>query len=245
VELQRLTAGQWRTLRRARLVRDRSQWGFNSSATFAVRQPGLVLRAFVPERSARPCYAATASETWTSGVGSGSSGTRVIDRTLLCSTGERGGIRMVKVHASPVTRRGLTQDEASFSVWSGDAGGLVGASTGSLTILPDNCKETAARVSLQAGKLPSRPPGPDGRTFTCEVPLRVLVRVRAVFREATSLERIPPPAAGYDESLAARGEVSLASLAVRTVGGRALAFATVSASGRARLHVARNCMEDT
>jgi hypothetical protein len=245
VELQRLTAGQWRTLRRARFVADRSSYGVKGAVTFTVRQPGLVLRAFVPERSARPCYTATASETWTSGVRRGSPGTRVIDRALLCSTGMRGGIRMVKVHASPVTRRGPTQNEASFSVWSGDAGSLVGASTGSLTINPEQCEETGARVPPQAGKLLRRPLGPDGRTFMCEVPLRVLVRVRAVFREATSLERNPPPAPGYDPWLAARGEVSLASLIVRTLGGRPLAFATVSASGRPQLHVARTCMEDT
>jgi hypothetical protein len=245
VALQRLTAGQWHTLRRARFVRDRSSYGVNAAVTFTVRQRGLILRAFVPERSARPCYMATASETWTSGVRTGSPGARVIDRTLLCSTGMRGGIRMVVVRASPPTRQGLTQYEASFSVWSGDAGSLVGASTSSLTIYPDACKETGAQVPLEARKLTSRPPGPDGRAFMCEVPPRVFVRVRAVFREATSLERNPPPAPGYDEWLSARGQVSLASLAVRTMGGRPLAFATVSGSGRARLFVARGCSEDT
>jgi hypothetical protein len=245
VVLQRLAAGQWRTLRRARFVRDRSSYGVNASVvTFTVRQRGLVLRAFVPDRSARPCYVATASETWTSGVRTGALGSRVIDRTLLCSTRMQGGIQMVTVHASPMRQRPV-QDEASFYVSSGYVGGLVGASTNSLTIYPDACKETAARVPLEAGKLPSRPPGPDGRTFKCEVPLRVLVRVRAVFREATSLERNPPPAPGYDARLAARGEVSLASLAVRTTGGRPLAFATVSGSGRARLFVSRGCFEDT
>jgi hypothetical protein len=157
----------------------------------------------------------------------------------------RGGIRMITVSASNATRQGPRQDEASFSVGSGDAGGLVGASASSLTIQPKNCKETAARIPLAANKLPSRPPAPDWRTFKCEVPPRVLVRVRAVFREATSLERHPPPAPGYDAWLEARGEVSLASLAARTLGGRPLAFATVSASGRTQLHVARSCFEHT
>jgi hypothetical protein len=106
IELQRLASGQWRLLRRARLVDDRITYGVNSSATFTVRRRGLVLRAFIPARSAAPCYTATASEQWTSGVPSDSSGlgSRVIDRTLLCATETQGGIRMFSIWATAGTR---------------------------------------------------------------------------------------------------------------------------------------------
>jgi hypothetical protein len=63
VELQRLSAGQWTRAQRGRLAAHLGSY----SAVFTVRTPGLTLRAFVPARSASPCYAATTSETRISG----------------------------------------------------------------------------------------------------------------------------------------------------------------------------------
>ena len=245
VELQRLVAGEWRRLRRARFVADRSQWGVNASATFAVRRRGLALRAFVPGKSAAPCYVATASETWTSGVATGpgpTSGTRIVDRTFLCSTEMQGGIRMISIHASSGSGEGTAQRGPSISLLTGHAGSLASASTSSLYLYPDRCTDARAPVPLAARSLVPRPPGL-WREFECEAPQRVLLRVRAAFRAPTTLES-SRSSYGY-RLLSAQGEISEAAIAIRTQAGKPLAYASLSASGRARLHAARNCAEDT
>jgi hypothetical protein len=243
IELQRLVGGQWRLFRRARLVDDRITYGVNSTATFAVRKRGLVLRAFVPAKSAAPCYLPTASEQWTSGVASGSSGlgTRVIDRTLLCSTALQGGIRLVTIGAANANATGPGQPPL-LSVSSGFAQppGFVYASTASLTLYPDRCKQTRVPVRLQAGKLRAATPGLSARYFDCETPPRVFLRIRAVFREPATLESNRDP--GY-QTLSAQGDVSEAAVAVRTPSGKPLAFAAISGP-KARLFTARSCVED-
>jgi hypothetical protein len=65
VELQRLAAGRWTRVRRARLVR--AQRSFSTfSATFTVRRRGLTLRVAVPEETAAPCYTANVTQTFRS-----------------------------------------------------------------------------------------------------------------------------------------------------------------------------------
>lgn len=247
VELQRLVAGQWRVVRRTRLVADRSSWGVNSSATFSVRRRGLILRAFVPAKSAAPCYAPTASETWTSGARAGAStgsGARVIDRTLLCSTAMQGGVRMISIRAANATRAGPTQQGPSFSVSSGFAQppGFASASTTGVYLYPDRCTETGKQVPVTPGKLGGGSPGASGTEFECQAPPKVLLRVRAVFRAPATLASSRDY--GY-QTLSAQGEVAEAAIAVRTRAGKPLTFASLSASGRARLFTAASCVEDT
>jgi hypothetical protein len=69
VVLQRKNeAGSWVRVRTARLVRKASlRWGaFNYEARFAVPTRGLRLRAWLPVRSALPCYRAGGSQPWRS-----------------------------------------------------------------------------------------------------------------------------------------------------------------------------------
>jgi hypothetical protein len=243
IELQRLAAGTWRLVRRTRLVGDRGSYGMSSSATFAVRRRGLVLRAFVPAESASPCYAATASEEWRSGPAPGAGlGARVIDRTLLCSTATQGGIRMVSVDASSASGPDSVAQGPSFSVSSGFAlpPGFVSASKTSFTLYPDRCKGSGAVVSLKAGKLRGAEPGPFGRSFDCEAPRRVYLRFRAVFFEPATLQTSHE--SGY-RTLFAEGFMSEAAVAVRTPSGRPLVYATMIGS-KARLFTARSCIED-
>jgi hypothetical protein len=246
VELQRLAFGQWRVLRRVRLVADRSSYGVNSSATFTVRRRGLILRAFVPAKSASPCYVATPSETWTSGVGSGSasgSGARVIDRTLLCTTAMQGGIPIVSIRASSGTGSGAVQSGPSLSASTGFArdSGFASAGSSSLSLNRSRCTETRARVALSAKKLRGGP-ALSWQEYECDAPPRVLVRLRAVFRAPTTLESNRET--GY-ERLLANGDVKEASLAIRTQGGKPLGLATLAASGQARLFAAPSCIEDS
>jgi hypothetical protein len=238
VELQRLVGGQWRRVRSARLARVRPSF---FRAIFTVQRRGLNLRVLVPARSAAPCYSATASETFVSGAASGpGSGARVIDRTLLCSIAMRGGIRKIEIRASAATSTGLPSFGATTN-WIPDAG-LVSASTENLSLNPTRCTQARARVPLVTEKLQGGSADLSGREFECETPSRVLVRVRGVFRSPATLETTRD--FGYPV-LSASGEMTEASLAIRTQGGRPLAFASVHESGRARLFGGRACIEDT
>jgi hypothetical protein len=67
VVLQRLRAGTWTAIQRARLGYDTVN-GLSATflATFTVRQRGWTLRAFVPAKTAAPCFKANGSERWRS-----------------------------------------------------------------------------------------------------------------------------------------------------------------------------------
>jgi hypothetical protein len=244
IELQRLVAGQWRLVRRTRLVADLGSFGRTSSVTFTVRRRGLVLRAYVPAKSASPCYAATASDQWRSGPAPGAGlGARVIDRTVVCSTAMQGGIRMVSIDASSASGPDLIQQGPSLSVSSGFASppGLASASKTSFNLYSDRCKGSGALVSLKAGKLRGASPGPFGRSFDCEVPRRVYLRLRGVFFEPAALAESRE--FGY-RMLFAQGQMSEAAVAIRTPSGKPLVYATFSGA-TARLFTARSCIEDT
>jgi hypothetical protein len=230
VELQRLEEGQWRTMQRARLAGVQITF----STTFAVRTAGLTLRGFVPAQSASPCYVATATETWVSEEPTpASAADTVIDRTILCSTALRGGIRKVSIVAG-ARGSGLMVLSPTHR--------LAAVFPFLLELSPTRCSRTRAPVRLSAAKLRRRAPGPSGQVFDCRAPRRVLIRVRAVFPLPTALALGRPW--GYP-ALTAEGEVKEASIAVRTQAGRPLALATWSASGPARLYTGRDCAKDT
>jgi hypothetical protein len=68
VELQRRSGGRWVRYRRARLVHKPSyeHGALTHDAVFAVSKRGLRLRAFLPARSAAPCYLAGVTQPWRS-----------------------------------------------------------------------------------------------------------------------------------------------------------------------------------
>jgi hypothetical protein len=239
VELQRLSAGQWTRVRRARFGAKRAN---AFAVTFTVKRRGLTLRAFVPAASAAPCYAATGSKTWTSGPPAGAASDRVIDRTHVCSVAMWGGIRQLSVGAA-----GLVPTEFSprrgFGVGSkGGDGPLAAATEGSLSFNPTRCTPSPTRIPLVSRDLEGGSVGQERRSFECETPSRVRVRVRAVFAAPTALAE--DRTLGYRQ-LVANGQVTEAALAVRTLSGKPFAFASVSASGGVRLFVARGCVDDS
>jgi hypothetical protein len=240
VELQRLSAGQWTRVRRARFVVRRGGAGF--SAAFTVKRRGLTLRAFVPAQSAAPCYAATASKTWTSGAASPAGSDRVIDHTYLCSVAIQGGIRQLGVSASGLVPTDISP-RRSFGVsanWRD--GALATASTESLTSNPNRCSPSRTRIPLLPRGLEGGSVGQSRRSFECETPSRVFVRLRAVFAAPTAFA--DDRTWGYRQ-LVARGEVSEAAVAVRTRAGRPFAYASLAASGGVRLFVAQGCVDDS
>jgi hypothetical protein len=75
--------------------------------------------------------------------------------------------------------------------------------------------------------------------YDCVVPAQIVVRVRGVFHEGTSLRRWRPTP-DIDEFVA-RGRVREGALAIRTARGEPIALATVHESGRARFFVGSSC----
>jgi hypothetical protein len=238
VELQRLSAGQWTRIRRARFSARRPG---SFSATFTVKRRGLTLRAFVPAESAAPCYAATASKTWSTGTAAPVGNDRVIDGTYTCSVAIQGGIRLLSIGASGLVPSDFSP-RRSFGVSSnwGD-GPFAAATTESMSLNPTRCTAAQTPIPLVNRGLEGGLVGPERREFECEAPARVRVRIRGVFAAPAAF--VEDRTWGYRQLLAA-GEVTEAVLAVRTLSGKPLGFASLSA-GSVRLFVARGCVDDS
>jgi hypothetical protein len=172
-----------------------------------------------------------------SGAGSAS---RVVDRTLLCRPfGEgfpdpvrvmdaRAGPRITKNAPGAAVNNGFEADGVSAGFYTGP---YYGHPTGAVYLSRTNCSQTKLRVPLSTSRLRGGQLRFSAR-YQCDVPARVLVRVRAVFTRPVALTR--EPGATYLSS--ARGRITTASLAVTTVRGRSIVFASVDdATGRARL----------
>jgi hypothetical protein len=238
IELQRLVAGRWTRVQRAKL---RGRAGAFTT-TVTARGRGQSFRIAIPARSAGPCYSATTSRPFVAGRPAAPGSAAVIDRNFACSTAMRGGLRMIEISAFAGARQPPLPQTASFGLssnWTPDAT-LVSASTAGLQLNPTRCAATSRRLPLTAAGLRGGAAPSQGQEYECEAPRRVFVRVRAVFRAPTKLE--PDRAFGYLQ-LQARGEVREAALAVRTPSGRSLAFASHGA-GKARVLAAPGCTED-
>jgi hypothetical protein len=194
---------------------------------------------------------------------------RVIDRTLSCRTTTSGGVREIELSAYTGFRQGgrwLTLPFARVAT-----GGVRSAAnsledslawvaagkydhnanlTPSDGILLTNatrfgtwalnrgmCRPARASVPLSARGLRAATVDPLGVRFDCATPRQVLVRVRVVAHAAP---------ARYREQQFEKTKASLQQgfIAVRTPGGKQLAFASVLDSGKVRLAVAPACRED-
>jgi hypothetical protein len=76
------------------------------------------------------------------------------------------------------------------------------------------------------------------RGYTCDVPAKVVIRVRAVFKRPTTFSVDPR----FPDNEDAKGDIATGYIAVSTLRGRKpIAFASVhDASGKARVSVARS-----
>jgi hypothetical protein len=193
--------------------------------------------------------------------------TRVVDRTLVCTTGVIRGLRAIEVQAGPrvvqVARPGMPRGHASVaSVTSGPGSGTtsVGVSgrladgigwhaVGLAWYTPAECRQVSTRfpgtnrvrVPLTAAGLGGGHLDVPERHF-CELAAPVVVRVRAVFARPTSWRRWTSPNPRHlPGQMRAYGAIREGYLAVRSqVGNRPLAFAAVTQT-RARLFVAPRC----
>lgn len=165
---------------------------------------------------------------------------RIVDRTVVCQMpgiGSPDPIRFMTFSAlsedPPIMFAGNGPDiETRISVNTGPTGRL---STGSVALNRRDCTGTNAHVPLAARGLRGGPSTNARKSFECNVPTKVLMRVKARFKRPTAFSR--------DREtpfvIRARGRITTGSLAIASLQGKPLAFASVNgATGKAQIFVA-------
>ena len=215
---------------------------------------GFVVRSEGVDAQSRPATSATPTRS-----------AAVIDRTFSCSTVLLGGLYQVEVRAHAGDRRGgqwsklpyagistggnagrldttvppvnalawitagspapYTTVDDEYDSFSAQAGGTLGRST-------ELCSPAKAHVELTRARLRGGAMQVETRAIDCDAPRRVFVRVRATALGSASLRE-------RGRIFVATGTtLSRAELAVRTPGGKLLAYAAVDQTGRSRLYTA-------
>jgi hypothetical protein len=193
----------------------------------------------------------------------GSEATFVLDRTYSCAIVLHGGIYQLENRAHPGVRNGRSWTKLAYAglragVFSGGSGNLLAwisagrpakgttvdqefwtfdvRTFGTIGISGRACSPSRASVPLSPRGLRGGAAAPLGSELKCDVPRRVLVRLRAVLPSRASLhgrefETIHIP-------------VREAKLAGRTLSGKPLVYAAVSQSGKATLFTAKGCVAE-
>ncbi len=187
----------------------------------------------------------------------------VLDRTYACAIPLQGGIYQVENRAHPGSR--LSGKWAKLA-YAGVRSGVFGGSSGNLLawvsagkpaktttvdqeywtfdvrtfgtagIRGEFCNPSTAAVPLTAAGLRGGAADPLGSELRCETPKRLLVRLRAVLASRAVLRG--------SEFESVHIPVQEAKLAVRTLSGKPLSYATVSQSGKATLFTAKGCVAE-
>jgi hypothetical protein len=198
-------------------------------------------------------------------AGSDASGAQVIDRTYICSVELQGGLYELEARAHAGVRSGAAWAKLPYAALrAGNFGRApVGnmlvwvtagvpsrettvdqefwtfpvAEAGTVGIHSKLCRRVAEPAPLQRTGLRSQAPGPLGAELVCAVPRRVVVRMRAVLSSPGRLRT------GQDIDFT-HAPVREAQLAVRTLTGKPLVFATVAQTGKATLFTAKGCVPE-
>jgi hypothetical protein len=193
----------------------------------------------------------------------GQDATFVLDRTYSCAIPLHGGIYQLENRAHPGARASGSWTKLAYAglragVFSGGTGNLLAwvsagrpaqgttvdqefwtfdvKTFGTIGVSGRNCNPTRSPVPLSAAGLRGGAAAPLGDELECDVPRRVLVRIRAVLESRASLHG--------REFESVHVPVREAELAVRTVGGKPMTYATVSQSGKATLFTAKGCVPE-
>ena len=189
----------------------------------------------------------------------------VLDRTYVCSVELTGGLYELEARAHAGVRSGASWAKLPYAalrtgnfgrapvgnmlVWV-SSGTPVRTTTvdqefwtfsvaeaGTVGIYKRLCRRGAEPAPLQRTGLRSHAAGQLGTEVSCEVPRRVVVRVRAVLSSSGRLRT------GQDFHFT-HSPVREATLAVRTLAGTPLALATVSQTGKTTLFTAKGCVPE-
>jgi hypothetical protein len=154
--------------------------------------------------------------------------TRIVDRTVVCrmtGTGIPDPIRSISVGASARSKAlDLPPFVSARNGPMGAAGVSVGLQTGPspsqrtgyVLLSRMACRSTKLRVPLSSGGLLGGSTKADRKSYSCDVPANVLIRVRAIFTRPTRLS----PDARSPWQFVARGKIVTGALAIATMPGR-------------------------
>ena len=201
-----------------------------------------------------PLAAAAAFAMLAAGGDAATSSTKLVDRTLQCTTGLHGGARVIYLRAQSAYGEGeklewLAQATVSAAGqplpfkpnYRPTLAGITAGwppppplPSGGIGFHGTRCTAGQGRVSLSSRGLTGGAASQLGDEYTCIVPKTMLIRIRASFRAPIELERLQ----GY---YAANGRVQRGQIAVATLAGKPLVFAEVAESGSSRLFTSRGC----
>jgi hypothetical protein len=167
---------------------------------------------------------------------------RTIDRTLACSVrgvGSPDTVRYLDVYASP--RAGKEDPAVRATTAPGGAaapgapppadsigaglhtGRFAGRPGGSAWLNMSSCSPTRSRVAFSTKGLRGGQVARFGESYRCDVPARVLIRIRAVFTRSVTLR----PERGAPYFLSASGSIVRGALAVTSANGNPIVYASV------------------
>jgi hypothetical protein len=178
---------------------------------------------------------------------------KLIDRTLRCTIYLRAGIRQIELAAQPGIRDGANPSEwtrspsasaVSYGLPNTPYGGLAALGAEAVSHNRTRCVSVRTRVALRATGLSGGEPSTFGDEWDCTAPRRVLVRLRAVFKEPVRLRLDWTDSTRRHREMIARGSLQTGAFVIRTEVGRPIAYAAVSASGTVRLFTGDNCFPD-
>jgi hypothetical protein len=167
---------------------------------------------------------------------------RLVDRTFVCETGYVGGIYQATMQSywsiPPQVERRMPSATVVTNLTIGFLGGI---STSSMYVNRLHCTATNAKLPLTTKGLRGGAFSPLAAEFDCYTPRRVLLRLRGDFVKPTTLRTASP--FGYPQ-LRALGATKQAELAVATLAGKPIAYASIAGAKTARLFTSTDCQED-
>jgi hypothetical protein len=172
----------------------------------------------------------------------GSTASRIVDRTFACETGYLGGVYQATVQSYWSVPPQVTRRTPSATVVTNLTDGFLGGiSSSSIYVTRVHCKATSAELPLTTKGLRGGSFSPLGTEYKCYTPRRVLLRIRAEFVRPTPLRAASR--FGFPQ-LQALGATTRAELAVATLAGKPLAYASVAGAKKTRLLTSSDCQED-
>jgi hypothetical protein len=176
-----------------------------------------------------------------SSAAAGQQATRVLDRTFSCEMGYLGGIYQLKLETDWSAPQGSQTLEPNLTVSTNvEHGALGGIGRASMYANRESCQAARQKAPLATTGLHKAPFGRLPAEHSCDTPRRVLLRIRGEFVKPI-VPRVESPF-GYPQLLAS-GAMKRAQLALATLAGKPIAYASISGP-RTQLYTSQACRED-
>jgi len=164
---------------------------------------------------------------------------RVVDRTFSCEAGYLGGVYQVDVESAwDVDAQDRRRPSATLTT-NLDNGVLASTASDAVLVNLSHCKGVRQKLPLTTKGLAGGATAL-GEHVACFTPRRVLLRLHAEYVQPVTSRVISP--FGYRE-LTASGVVTRAEIAIGTLSGRPIAYASTTGTTKDRLFAKPDCRE--